>query len=107
MVEAVPSPAMAATVASLVDAARLAHDRLATVGEAIEDEWQYVEDLRAVWGGRLAALAAARGSETVDGETEAAVAQAVEEASLVEDPHRAIDWLSTLPQVVLLSLGGG
>jgi hypothetical protein len=35
----------------------------------------------------------------------AAVARAVGEARLISDPHRAIDWLSTLPQVVLVALG--
>ena len=33
------------------------------------------------------------------------VARAVDEARLISDPHRAIDWLSTLPQVVLVALG--
>ena len=27
------------------------------------------------------------------------------EAGLIEDPHRAIDWLSTFPQVVLAAIG--
>ena len=30
---------------------------------------------------------------------------AVTEADSIQDPHRAIDWLSTFPQVVLLALG--
>jgi hypothetical protein len=42
------------------------------------------------------ALAAARG---------VAVARVVDEAGLIADPHRAIDWLSTLPQVALVALG--
>jgi hypothetical protein len=29
----------------------------------------------------------------------------VAEASSIADPHRAIDWLSTLPQVALAALG--
>lgn len=29
----------------------------------------------------------------------------VEEAGRITDPHRAIDWLSTLPQVALAALG--
>ena len=33
----------------------------------------------------------------------AAIDRAVDEIGLIEDPHRAIDWLSTFPQVVLLA----
>ena len=29
---------------------------------------------------------------------------AVDEIGRIEDPHRAIDWLSTFPQVVLLAM---
>ena len=32
-----------------------------------------------------------------------AIELAIDEAGLIRDPHRAIDWLSTLPQVVLLA----
>jgi hypothetical protein len=35
----------------------------------------------------------------------AAVDRAIEEAGLVGDPHRAIDWLSTFPQIVLVAVG--
>jgi hypothetical protein len=35
---------------------------------------------------------------------ESAVDRVIEEALLVTDPHRAIDWLSTLSQVVLVAL---
>ena len=34
-----------------------------------------------------------------------AIDRAIVEVDLIEDPHRAIDWLSTFPQVVLLALG--
>jgi hypothetical protein len=34
----------------------------------------------------------------------AAIDRAVVEIGLIRDPHRAIDWLSTFPQVVLLAL---
>jgi len=36
---------------------------------------------------------------------EAAVDRLVAEADMVGDPHRAIDWLSTLPQATLVALG--
>ena len=35
----------------------------------------------------------------------AAIDRAIEEIDLITDPHRAIDWLSTFPQVVLLAPG--
>jgi hypothetical protein len=78
---------------------------LAELGEEIDEEWQYVQDLAAAWRGRLAEVAAARGSEPLPAERGAAVARAVDEARLIADPHRAIDWLSTLPQVALVALG--
>jgi hypothetical protein len=34
----------------------------------------------------------------------AAVDTAIEEIALIADPHRAIDWLSTFPQIVRLAL---
>jgi hypothetical protein len=40
-----------------------------------------------------------------DAAVDAAVDAAIEEAGLITDPHRAIDWLSTFPQVVLLAVG--
>ena len=48
---------------------------------------------------------AARGDESLAPGTRPAVARVVDEAALIDDPHRAIDWLSTLPQVVLIALG--
>lgn len=94
-----------ATISELMTRATTALDALVAVGEAVEDEWQYVTDLAGAYRARFAAVAAARGTETVDEATDAAVTLVAEEAALIADPHRAIDWLSTLPQVVLLALG--
>ena len=96
---------MPATVADLVQRALAGFDGLAAVAEPVADEWQYVTDLDTVWRGRLNAVAGARGAETASAETEAAIAALVGEAGRIADPHRAIDWLSTLPQVALASLG--
>ena len=93
------------TISELLVRVDDALDALALLGEEVPDEWQYVTDLRAVYRGRMAQVAEARGREVVPEEVAAAVATAAEEAGLVADPHRAIDWLSTLPQVVLLALG--
>ena len=37
--------------------------------------------------------------------TAAAIDRAIDEIGRISDPHRAIDWLSTFPQVVLIGLG--
>ena len=36
---------------------------------------------------------------------DAAIARVVDEIGRIRDPHRAIDWLSTYPQVVLHAIG--
>ena len=96
---------MPATVADLVQRALAGFDALAAVAQPVADEWQYVTDLDTVWRGRLTAVAKARGSEPAAPETEAAIEALVDEAGRIVDPHRAIDWLSTLPQVALAALG--
>lgn len=93
------------TVAAAVERTVEALEALGEIGEADEDAWPYVVDLVAAWRSRLEAVAAARGSEVLSREVGAAVAVAVEEAGLIEDRYRAIDWCSTLPQVVLTALG--
>jgi len=80
-------------------------DALARAGEAVEDEWQYVTDLHAVWRARLVQVATARGTASVEPGVLEAVERASVELEAIEDPHRAIDWLSTYPQIVLLALG--
>ena len=96
---------MPETIAALVDRARAGLDLLATKAEPIEDEWQYVTDLGTVWGARLSDVAVRLGDEPApDGAAEAMDAL-LGEAARIEDPHLAIDWLSTFPQVALLALG--
>lgn len=98
---------MPATVRDLVARTIAAHDGLAAVAEPLEEEWQYVTDLGAAWGARLRHVGDERGAEPAAPAVEAAIERVAAEAGLVTDPHRAIDWLSTLPQVVLLALGEG
>jgi len=95
----------AATVSDAIERASAAYAALAELGEAVEDEWPYVTDLHAAWRARLEAVSGAHGGDTIDPAIEAAVDAAIDEVALIEDPHRAIDWLSTFPQVVLLALG--
>jgi hypothetical protein len=93
------------SVAQLVERALGGFDTLAATAEPIADEWQYVTDLGTVWRARLRAVGEARGGEPAPAGAEAAIAALVEEAGRIADPHRAIDWLSTLPQVALAALG--
>lgn len=95
---------MPASLGDLVARAIAAHEALAVVAAPVEEEWQYVTDLGAVWQARLANVAEQRGAEPAADTVAAAVHRVAEEAALVSDPHRAIDWMSTLPLVVLLAL---
>ena len=94
-----------ATVADCVTRALEAFDALAITAEPVEEEFQYVADLGTVWRGRFTAVVTTRGEEAVGPEVSDAIEVLVEEVALIEDPHRAIDWLSTLPQVALVALG--
>jgi hypothetical protein len=82
-----------------------AYASLTGLGEEVEDEWSYVNDLADAWRTRLSEVAAARGAEVAEAATVEAVDAAAGEVGRIEDPHRAIDWLSTFPQVVLIALG--
>jgi hypothetical protein len=92
------------TVADALERTRSAIDALRALGEEVADEWQYITDLDTGWGERLDAISAARGSENLPPATMAAIELAAVEAALIVDPHRAIDWLSTFPQIVLFAL---
>lgn len=96
---------MAASVSDCITHALSGFDALASAAEPIADEWQYLADLDTVWRARLRAVEASRGTEEAPVGAEAAIAALVEEAGRITDPHRAIDWLSTLPQVALAALG--
>ncbi|CAN5578610.1 hypothetical protein BH20CHL7_BH20CHL7_19290 [soil metagenome] len=78
---------------------------LAELGEEVEDEWTYVTDLAAAWRERLESVASERSGEELAADVVAAVEAATAEAAQVQDPHRAIDWMSTFPQVVLTAMG--
>lgn len=94
---------MSHTVQDLVEAAIAAESALAALGEEVEDEWSYVTDLEAAWRERLELLLR-RGDDEVGSAVADAVQRAIEETGLITDPHRAIDWMSTFPQVVLVAL---
>jgi hypothetical protein len=93
------------TIQPVVDRALEAYERLAELGEAVEDEWSYVNDLAGAWRERLSEVGAQRGAQSTPDGASVAVDRAIAEIDLITDPHRAIDWLSTFPQIVLLALG--
>ena len=100
------SPAEPAwTVADAIASVRVAYDDLTSLAEEVEDEWSYVTDLAAAWTARLEDVAIARGSDLAGTGVVEAVAALAAELAAIDDPHRAIDWLSTAPQIALIALG--
>lgn len=92
------------TLAAALDRALDAYQALSELGEAVDDEWTYVTELSTAWSDRLDAVRVARGDEPLDLPAGQAIERAIDEISRIADPHRAIDWLSTFPQVVLLAV---
>jgi hypothetical protein len=95
----------AATRGAALDAALAALERLAELGESIEDEWTYVTALADAGRSRLRTAAGVDPAAPLAPDRGAAVAAACAETARIVDPHRAIDWLSTFPAVVELALG--
>lgn len=110
---------MDASPAELAERVVATLETLADLGEAVEDERQYVRDLVLVWTARLRVVGSAAASAAVsaagsspgsadrpipDGAADA-IERLCDEAARISDPHRAIDWLSTLPQAAIVALG--
>lgn len=95
-----PSPTIDAAVAR----ALAAYASLTELGEEVDDEWSYVNDLATAWRDRLDEVASARMGARIDPAADVAIDRAIDEIGRITDPHRAIDWLSTFPQVALLAL---
>jgi hypothetical protein len=95
----------AATRGAALDAALAALERLAELGESIEEEWTYVTALADAGRSRLRNAAGVDPAAPLAADRGAAVAAACAETARIVDPHRAIDWLSTFPQIVLVNLG--
>ncbi len=93
-----------ATVDQSIDHALAAYARLTERAEDIEDEWSYVNDLSASWRDRLESVAEERAGLSLDPAGVTAIDRLIDEVDRITDPHRAIDWLSTFPQVALLVL---
>jgi hypothetical protein len=99
-----PDPALA-TVDDAVRVALDAYAGLQEVAEGVEDEWMYIQELTTAHRERLEGIATEEGDRPIDGEVSAAVVAACAEVGRISDPHRAIDWLSTLPSIVAVALG--
>lgn len=95
----------AATVDEAIERALAAYARLTELAEEIEDEWSYVNDLSSAWRDRLALGSGSGAGTPLDPAADAAIDRLIDETDRITDPHRAIDWLSTFPQVALLALG--
>lgn len=93
------------TVDEAIEHALAAYARLTELAEAIDDEWSYVNDLSSAWRGRLELVAGSGAGVPLDPVVDAAIDRLNDEIGRITDPHRAIDWLSTYPQVALLALG--
>ncbi|MCY7417699.1 MAG: hypothetical protein LH650_04235 [Chloroflexi bacterium] len=92
-------------IPTLLARAMDAYDTLTSLGEDVEDEWTYVNDLSTAWRDRIEAVSSARAEEAASATAVAAVERLMDEVARIKDPHRAIDWLSTFPQVLLLAVG--
>ena len=93
------------TIDEAIERALAAYARLTELAEDIEDEWSYVNDLSSAWRECLASVAGSGPGGALDPAADAAIDRLIDEVDRITDPHRAIDWLSTYPQVALLALG--
>jgi hypothetical protein len=94
-----------ATIDDAIERVLAAYAALTELGEEVDDEWSYVNDLATAWRDRLDEVASARAGMPIDPAADAAIDRAIDEIARITDAHRAIDWLSTFPQVALLALG--
>ncbi len=100
-----PDTGASPTIESVIDRALEAYAALAELGVSVDEEWSYIQDLTEAWTERLHAVAGERGTEPASPSLVDAVEALAAETGRIEDPHRAIDWLSTFPQVMLVALG--
>ena len=98
-----PQPATQ-PLADVVSRALDALEALGLLAEEIEDEWTYVTDLGEAQRTRLQAIADRRPVDEVTADRAAAVVLAIEETGRIADAHKAIDWLSTFPDLVAMAL---
>ena len=78
----------AETIRDALDRALDAYTVLAELGEGIEDEWSYVNDLTDAWKTRFDEVIARHGDDDASDETSQAIDRAIDEIQRIEDPHR-------------------
>src|SRR5260221_5782851 len=88
------------TISAVMSRALDAYRRLGDLGEEVADEWQYVNDLVAVHSADLQSLVDAGPERRIGAAAAAAVDAAIEEIGLISDPHRAIDWVSSVSPIL-------
>jgi hypothetical protein len=93
------------TLSDVLHRALEAYGRLEAPASEIEDEAVYIADLVAAWRARLGAIRSARGAEAAPPGALEAIEVLADEVAAIDDPHRAIDWLSTFPMVALAAIG--
>ena len=98
------NPPATEPLADVITRALDALDALGLLGEDIEDEWTYVTDLADAQRARFEEIRDRRSGDEVMADRASAVTAAIEEAGRITDPHKAIDWLSTFPDLVALAL---
>jgi hypothetical protein len=82
----------------------VAYRRLGDLGEQVADEWQYVNDLIGVHSADLGTVIGPDPVRVLTAADSRALDVLIEEIDRITDPHRAIDWLSTFPQVAAMAL---
>ena len=82
-----------------------AYAELIALAEDVDDEWGYIQDLSQAWRTELERAGGVLGAADAGSVAVAAIDRLVDEVGRITDAHRAIDWLSTFPQAVLLALG--
>lgn len=95
---------MAEELRLVVDRALLALSALEARGGEIGADEVYVAGLADAQRARLRAIADRRGRSVVAADRRRAIDLLCAEADRIDDPHRAIDWLSTFPDLVALAL---
>ena len=75
-----------ATIAGAIERVLSAYAELTELGEGIEDEWSYVNDLAGAWRERLEAVAAARGETGIDPISDDAIERAIDEIGRIDRP---------------------
>jgi len=93
------------SIGELIDRAQAGLDDLGLLAEDVDDEWTFVTELVEAQARRFGAMAIRRGAEGALEPVERAVDELLGEIGLIDDPHRAIDWLSTFPDMIAMALG--